>query len=179
MKIMLTCSLYSSLSSFSSTSASCSLSTASTSLVLLLPPPDGLDRPDDGDGDVLPVFVAVSRVFSIAFAAAALEPSSAFEAASFLGWSFLGSSFFGSSFLASSFLVSSLTAPVAPMERTLATLGFASPPMVRTFAPLSLVCIGLFRSDDTACGSVGRLAMVGAGFADGCCDAWGRDCCVC
>lgn len=142
---------------------------------------DGLDRPDEGLGDVFPLALAVdSPVFSMALAAAALAPASGFDAAAAAG-----------SFLAASFFASSFAGAVPPMERTFA-FGAAlavSPPMLRTLVPPSLVVMGLFRSAvplPPAVGSVCRLATVGAGFccccgcACCCCrGCWGKCCCCC
>jgi len=154
MKMILTCSLpYISFNVSSSTSAVCSCSTATASRPAPLGPArEGLDRPEDGVGDVLPEDAfsepAFSPVFSIALAAVTLEPSSA--AASL------------DSGAASSDFGSSLGGAVPPIERTLA-LGFGgSPPMLRTLAPPSLVTVGFGAgSEEAAAGSFGRLAMVG------------------
>lgn len=162
MKIMLTCSLpYISFNVSSSTSAVCSCSTATASrLGPLGPAREGLDRPEDGVGDVFPEDAfsepAFSPVFSIALAAVTLDPSSA-----------VGSLVSGA---ASAVLGSSLGGAVPPIERTLA-LGFgASPPMLRTLAPPSLETVGFGAgSEEAAAGSFGRLAMVGVCLGACCC----------
>lgn len=154
MKMMLTCSLpYMSFKVSSSTSAVCSCSTATASrLAPLGPAREGLDRPEDGVGDVFPEDAfsepAFSPVFSIAFAAVTLAPSSA--AASF------------DSGVASSVFGSSLAGAVPPIERTLALGLGASPPMLRTLVPPSFWTVGFGAgSEDAAAGSFGRLAIVG------------------
>lgn len=156
MKMMLTCSFpYISFRVSSSTSAVCACSTAAASRgVPLAAARDGLERPDDGVGDVFPeasepVF---SPVFSRALAAVTFAPSSALDSSlASPAVSSFGSSFGG--------------AAAAPIVRTLA-LGFgASPPMLRTFVPPSFATVTLaVGSEDAAAGSVGRLAMVGGCF---------------
>lgn len=115
------------------------------------PAREGLDRPEDGVGDVLPEDAfsepAFSPVFSIAFAAVTLAPSSA--AASL------------DSGAASSVFGSSLAGAVPPIERTLALGLGASPPMLRTLVPPSLRTVGFGAGSEDAAGSFGRLAMVG------------------
>jgi len=112
---------------------------------------DGLDRPDEGVGEVLPLSEAVVfSVFSIALAAVTLAPAS------------------GTSFLTSSFLAAG-GAVVAPMVRTLAFGLGASPPMLSTFGAPSFVVTGLFNSADPDEPSVGRFAIVGVGLG-GCCE---------
>lgn len=104
---------------------------------------EGLERPDEGVGEVFPLSEALAfSVFSIALAAATLAPASAG-----------GASFFASSFLAAG------GADGAPIERTLAFGLGASPPMLRTLGAPALTVTGLFKSADDA--SVGRFAIVG------------------
>lgn len=93
-----------------------------------LPPPDGLERPEDGVGEVFPLEGA-SLVFEMALAAVAFAPAAGLVAGSFLASSF---------FLASVFAVSSLLGPVPPIDRTFAALGLVvSAPRVRTLVPPS------------------------------------------
>lgn len=175
MKMMLTCSLpYISLRVSSSTSALCSCSTAAASRVAALGPArDGLDRPEEGVGDVFPEGVSLedvfSPVFSMALAAVTLEPSSGL-ASSLL--SAAAASFFGSSFAGA----------VPPIVRTLAFGLGASPPMLRTFVPPSFATVTLADgSADAAAGSVGRFAMVGVclGACDCCWCCWCWPCWPC
>lgn len=167
--MMFTCSLpYISFRVSSSTSAVCSCSTAAASRAAFLAPPRvGLDRPDEGVGDVFPEealseAVAFSPVFSMAFAAAALEPASGLASAAEV------SSFFGSS----------LAGAVPPMDRTLALGLGASPPMLRTFVPPSFAMVTLAVGWEEVAAASGRLAMVGVCFGaccfgcDGCCCCW-------
>lgn len=126
----------------------------------------GLDRPEDGEGEVFPLSALLPSVFSIALAAMIFAPSDADA-----GASFFTSSFFGSSFLAAAGVL---------IERTFAFGAGASPPMLRTLGPPSLVVTGLFSvpaAAEPVDPSVGRLAIVGtlagglscAGAGWGCC----------
>jgi hypothetical protein len=107
----------------------------------------GLERPEDGDGEVFPE--AAPSALEIAFTAATLLPAAG--VASLAG--FAGSSFLGSSFLAAG----------TPIDKTFAFGAGASPPMLRTLGPVSLVVTGLFNVPAGAVptGASERFAMVG------------------
>lgn len=153
--MILTCSLpYISFRVSSSTSAVCACSTAAASRAAPLAATRvGLDRPDDGVGDVFPEEAfsepVFSPVFSRALAAVTLAPSSGVDSS----LASAGAASFGSSLGG---------AEVPPIVRTLAFGLGASPPMLKTFVPPSFATVTLVvGSGDAAAGSVGRLAMVG------------------
>jgi hypothetical protein len=110
--------------------------------------PEGLERPEEGVGEVLPLAVAAA-VFLMALVAVAFAPASgaAAAAAAALAGSFLGSSFLTGSALA--------VGGVPPMERTFAALGLVvSAPRVRTLVPPSFWIGGLSEG--------GGVALAGA-----------------
>lgn len=109
----------------------------------------GLDWPDDGLGEVLPLSVVFST-FSIALAAATLAPASGVEAAAV-----------GAGLSLLSVFVAGVDVAGRPIERTFA-FGFgASPPMLSTLGAPSFVVTGLFSSAEDDEPSAGRLAIVG------------------